>query len=168
MSSQDRIPRQSLASSDQILLFLDFDGVLHPAGVNTPHFVNLPRLEHVLRSAPGVRVVISSSWQDAYPIRVLKRYFSEDIAARIVGGTRVADCDGEERTRYEEIVGYLLRRHHPSANWLALDDAEHQFPEQCPQLVLCEPTRGFDAVAEARLGRILSLGPTQVSREMMR
>jgi hypothetical protein len=147
----------SLTPSDPILLFLDFDGVLHPAGAEAEHFVNLPRLERVLRESPGVRVVISSSWQDAYRLRALKGHFAEDIAGRIVGGTRSADPDREADSRYEQIRMYLRRVRHSSIPWVALDDAAHEFPEGCEQLVLCESARGFDDETERRLRTALEL-----------
>ena len=143
--------------SGSILLFLDFDGVLHPTGAEAEHFVNLPRLERVLRETPEVRVVISSSWQDAHPLGALKGFFSADIAARIVGGTRSVNRDAEAESRYDQIRMYLRRARHSSTAWVALDDAAHEFPEGCEQLVLCESARGFDDEAERRLRTALGL-----------
>ena len=52
-----------------MILFLDFDGVLHPEGED--HILNggadfcfLPRLETLLREFPFVKIVISSSWRE--------------------------------------------------------------------------------------------------------
>ena len=52
-----------------LILFLDFDGVLHPEGED--HILNggadfcfLPRLEALLREFPWVKIVISSSWRE--------------------------------------------------------------------------------------------------------
>jgi hypothetical protein len=56
-----------------------------------------------LRECLAMRVVTSSTWQEGSPLRVLKRHFSEDIAARIVGGTRSADPDGEAEFRFDQI-----------------------------------------------------------------
>ena len=46
-----------------MILFLDFDGVLHPEPCydKQSFFCCLPRLENVLRDFPKVRVVISNT-----------------------------------------------------------------------------------------------------------
>jgi HAD domain in Swiss Army Knife RNA repair proteins len=56
-----------------ILLFLDFDGVLHPTGTDAKPFVNRERLDAVLRDFKGVEVLVSSSWQDLHPPRTALR-----------------------------------------------------------------------------------------------
>ncbi|WCT24267.1 HAD domain-containing protein [Acidovorax temperans] len=46
------------------ILFLDFDGVLHPEHCHeSKHFCCLPVLEDALRQAPEWQVVISSTWR---------------------------------------------------------------------------------------------------------
>lgn len=57
-----------------MILFLDFDGVLHPEGED--HILNggvdfcfLPRLESLLREFPHVKIVISSSLARASPLQ---------------------------------------------------------------------------------------------------
>ena len=75
-----------------MILFLDFDGVLHPEGEgHLPNdgtdFCFLPRLEELLREFPHVRIVISSSWRERLAYPTLLKPFSEDIRARIIGTT---------------------------------------------------------------------------------
>jgi hypothetical protein len=138
------------------LLFLDFDGVLHPKGCATSvHFVHLPRLEQLLRATPPVRIVISSTWQYIWSFDGLRRKFSPDIAARIIGGTQSADPDGEAESRYQTIRMYLRHAGELRTPWIALDDARHEFPEDCAQLVSCETEVGFDDEAAGRLRRAL-------------
>jgi len=147
-------------SSDLTILFLDFDGVLHAVGTpSEEQLVHLPRFEATLREYPAVRIVLSTSWQDAYSIRALRALFSEDIAARIVGGTRGADPNRDAPTRYGQIQRFLRHGGAPKARWLALDDAVHDFPDPCPQLVACDAKRGFDADAEKRLRTALAASP---------
>ena len=133
------------------LLFLDFDGVLHPANSPTcERFVQMPRFEHVMRDHAEVDIVISSSWQDAYSIQQLRWLFSPGIGARIIGGTLSADPRREADTRYRQILKFLSKvgRMGP---WVALDDTAEEFPINCPYLVLCDSTKGFDEEAETRL-----------------
>lgn len=69
-------------------MFLDFDGVLHPATVDPGqvhlNFQQLPLLEFLLREVPSVVVVISSSWRLQRPLSELRGLFSPDIPARII------------------------------------------------------------------------------------
>lgn len=128
------------------LLFLDFDGVLHPAGCDPGRYLCcLPLLESTLRAAPPVGIVISSTWQEAYSIKALKARFSPDIGARILGGTLVADPDREEETRYGQIRRFLRWKDWGALPWLALDDAAHEFPDGCAQLIQCAAEQGLDA-----------------------
>lgn len=46
------------------ILFLDFDGVLHPEHcLESKHFCLLPVLEKVVRQVPEVGLVIASTWR---------------------------------------------------------------------------------------------------------
>lgn len=138
------------------LLFLDFDGVLHPAGCDPERYLCcLPLLESTLRAAPPVEIVISSTWQEAYSIKALKARFSPDIGARILGGTLVADPEGEEETRYGQIRRFLRWKGWGERSWFALDDAAHEFPDECAQLIPCVAEQGLDeATANVLLERL--------------
>jgi hypothetical protein len=133
------------------LLFLDFDGVLHPAHAEpNEHFCNLQRVEKVVRDYPALRIVLSTSWQAAYPLAALRSRFALDIRGRIIGGTHNARSV-EPDSRYMQIRTFLVIRGQETTPWVALDDAEHEFPNGCTELVWCDPTRGFDEEAEGRL-----------------
>ncbi|MBK9219707.1 MAG: hypothetical protein IPL70_15690 [Uliginosibacterium sp.] len=43
------------------VIFLDFDGVLHPRISPDKLFVHVDRLSHVLKDHPDVKIVVSSS-----------------------------------------------------------------------------------------------------------
>ena len=87
---------------ERILLFLDFDGVLHPQYEGQQQvpdevaFCHLPRFEELLRDFPEVDVVISSAWRKQITLDELKNYFSEDIRTRIVGATPVVNALSSE------------------------------------------------------------------------
>ena len=142
-----------------VLLFLDFDGVLHPAGCDTSqYFCNREQLEIALREHPNVALVITSTWRHAYPLAELKRQFSPDIAARIIGKTPTWEVEDDEHIRYREILAFLENPKVTGLQWLALDDSSFEFPPDCAQLVLCDPARGLDAqVAGALTDRLKRL-----------
>lgn len=142
-----------------MILFLDFDGVLHPCG--DPYrpspaaslFSRLPRLQSLLREYPGVRIVISSSWRTD-GLDALKRNFDADISERVVGVTPLTPRDQHgymEAVREREILAWLDANGGRDQAWVALDDADFQFPTWSTRLVVCDSDVGFDECAEAEL-----------------
>ena len=117
--------------SNPSILFLDFDGVLHPAGArrNTGDLERLPLLENLLREPAhaAVRIVISSTWREAYSLERLRALFSADIQSRVVGVTPVLDEYDSDYNRYEEIKAWL-DAHPRIERWVALDDDVEGFP----------------------------------------
>jgi len=141
-----------------MILFLDFDGVLHPRYENGPvpveaAFCHLPRFEAVMHDFPEVQIVISSTWREQFSLDKLRTWFSADIAARIVGATPIvpADHPGSLERRESEIVAWLVEQGRSSEPWLALDDSTWQFRYCRDHLVACTSYVGLDGRAEARL-----------------
>jgi hypothetical protein len=149
-----------------MILFLDFDGVLHPEhdGEPTPAkrvFCHLPRFEAVMRDFPAVEIVISSMWREQFSLDALRARFSPDIAARIIGATPLTPrVDGKymPARREGEILDWLTaagRTHEP---WLAMDDATWQFQQHRDRLIACTWYGGMDDTAEATLRAKLAAG----------
>ena len=66
------------------ILFLDFDGVLHPEHCHeSRHFCCLSILEDALRQVPECQIVITSTWRLEQSYETLRKRFSPDIAAMI-------------------------------------------------------------------------------------
>ena len=141
---------------NEIPLFLDIDGVLHPVGTHPTGWLSCKdTFEQWVRKYPGVQLVISSSWRRLYPLKVIQSHFSEDVGVRIIGVTpRITDARPQRRHR--EILAWLAKNRPPNAGWLALDDSENEYPAQCPQLVPCVSTIGFDDDVAAELDRRLA------------
>lgn len=142
-----------------MILFLDFDGVLHPEGEghlpsDGTDFCFLPRLEALLREFPHVRIVISSMWRERLSHDELRALFAPDIAARIVGATPPPrrDVAGYAHARREgEICEWLAANGGVEQPWVALDDAEWQFDRHLTRLVVCGSFTGFDDQAAQAL-----------------
>jgi hypothetical protein len=103
-----------------MIIFLDFDGVLHPfldrSGAKA--FCYMPRLEKVLREFPSVQIVIASTQREVVSLALLKEQFTSDIAARIVGATpvhQIRDVGDVAGSRYRD-SGVLGRQR----CWLAV------------------------------------------------
>ena len=130
------------------VLFLDFDGVLHPSGGESSgaRFAKRPLLETLLREPDlcHVEIVISSTWREAYPLKQLVSVFSEDIRPRIIGVTPTLDDGAISHQRYREIKNWLVA--HPEiVYWAALDDAIDDFPsEKRTNVVFTNPAIGLE------------------------
>lgn len=137
-----------------MLLFLDFDGVLHPRSAGEHPFVHIPRIERVLRDFPLVQVVISSSWREVTPIQELQAIFSEDLRRRIIGTTPLVDIEyppGPVGSREKEIRIFLDQAEFIGRKWLALDDEAPLFTPGCHNLILCNSLTGMDEAVEIEL-----------------
>lgn len=136
------------------ILFLDFDGVLHPDRASVDRFFcHLELLEKWLRDRPDVEVVISSSWREAHPIEELRGFFSEDVRPRILGATPNLKHDDWEQydcevppTRFErelEVTRWLAESDEPWRPWAALDDQAWLYKPFNSRIVLCDREVGL-------------------------
>ena len=139
------------------VLFLDFDGVLHPSlCLEAEHFCRRPLFEEVMRRFPAVRIVISSSWRHHFDLVRLRPCFSGDIAERIDDTTPLW-VPGGPANRFQEIMAFVCSRGLDEAGWLALDDSAFEFPRGCANLVLCDGRFGLTEDAAMQLAGRLAL-----------
>ena len=143
-----------------MILFMDFDCVLHPVGEghlpsDRTDFCFLPRLEALLREFPNVKIVISSSWREQLRYETLLKPFSDDIRARIIGAPPPREVGPPHPFAYREgeILAWLQLHDAVDEPWVALDDAEWQFDRCKDHLVVCGSFVGFDDKASADLRR---------------
>jgi hypothetical protein len=147
------------------ILFLDFDGVLHPEPCHRSEelFCHVPRLEDILRDFPNVEVVITSTWREKYDLATLRAHFSKDIAARIIGVTpdwRALDhlpSSLMPYPRHMEIEAWLRKYKNTWTLWVAIDDRHWLFKPFLSNLIRCDPARGIDADIERNLREKLQM-----------
>jgi len=120
------------------VLFLDFDGVLHPTTHGTVLLSQLPLLESTLESC-DYTMVISSSWRFHMEMENLKKHFSSSVRNKIMGAT--GDAYIGAYARFHEINAYVLQ--HGIKDWRALDDSYWEFPQGCGHLIRCNPNSGL-------------------------
>ena len=125
------------------IIFLDFDGVLHPDGI--AKFSRLPILEKFLSEMPEVEIVISSTWREDHTLDQLRGFFSPHLRNRISGVTPSLDDGYELGGRHKEILSYLANEGLSDRNcsWVALDDIALFFEDHCKNLVLTDSSTGF-------------------------
>ena len=110
-------------ATERLILFLGFDGMLHPEGVGAElEFVYLDNFERVMREYPQVRIVVSSSRRFSESVEELRMHFSTDIRKRIVGVTpRLAESESVRGQRQRECEAWIR---------------EEYFDEGCQSLLL--------------------------------
>ena len=128
------------------VLFLDFDGVLHPTSHGSTLFSQMNLLEDALGNE-ACQIVISSSWRFHMDFAKLKGYFSTGVRERILRVTGEPYIGAY--ARFHEINAYVLEQ--GIADWRALDDAYWEFPKDCSQLIRCNPNTGLTASEVNRL-----------------
>jgi hypothetical protein len=137
-----------------MILFLDFDGVLHPDPPQPDQkFRSLPRLVSILRYHPQVEIVISSMWREQLTLDQLREFFPAVIAARIISTTQITPrVDGYAPARREgEILDWLEAEGRTAEPWIAIDDQGWQFNQHKHRLVECVFYDGLDERVEAIL-----------------
>lgn len=139
-----------------MILFLDFDGVLHNENVTlkrcknssvrwlkdherryltaTGHYVKGTNLfEHADRLAaaiapyPDVQIVIASTWREHFRPESLLRFLSPELTDRVIGQTPHCDNYGGVGARLNEILAYLEGNGLAGQSWIALDDQAQLF-----------------------------------------
>lgn len=147
-----------------MILFLDFDGVLHPEPCYEDEnlFCRRAQLENILRDFPSVEIVISSNWRDTRTLEELQAFFSDDIAKRIIGVTpdwrdlrELHDVIGTY-PRHIEIEGWRRQSGRVWEPWVALDDRAYWFRPFLENLIRCDPAVGIDDQIAAKLRKKLS------------
>ena len=125
------------------IIFLDFDGVLHPDGI--AKFSRLPVLERFLVEMPDAEVVVSSTWREDHTLNQLQNFFSPHLRHRIAGVTPSLDDGYELGGRQKEILSYVANEGLSDTNchWVALDDIAMFFEESYQNLVLTDSSVGF-------------------------
>lgn len=128
---------------ERTVLFLDIDGVFHPADACGPMpdgtvfgenlFRWVQSLLDLLDDMPQVDVVLHSSWRHCYTsLPGLLADLPPRLAARVIGVTPVEIAD-----RQTSIEAYVKR--HRVKRFVAVDDAKFHFDEGLAWLLLCGP-----------------------------
>lgn len=148
------------------ILYLDFDGVLHPEGVffnregriylsdeysSRGHrlFESCALLAEVLRPYPKIEIVLSTSWARVFGYERAAQFLPHELSRKVVGGTFDLTMSGpafDTLARGEQIVADALRR--GCKRWIALDDDALKWPRRyLPQLLRTKPALGLQDVS---------------------
>jgi len=150
-----------------MILFLDFDGVLHPETMLTTRveFEHRPLLWQILRSVPEVEVVFSTSWRTSHSLDELillaTKGGGEDLAHRFVGKNPVINKEMREQGDYahrrDECIQWIEenRARFPywirDIPWVALDDIAYWYGLPCFNLHMTDYRTGLTATDVAAI-----------------
>lgn len=140
-----------------MVLFLDFDGVLHEYDADKCN-----RLRHVslfagiLREHPNIDVVIDSEWRRTESISQLAAYFPIDVSDRFVGVTGQGPAG--LRQREQECWAWLVSHGRTGEHWIAIEDNLDNFGPDLPGLgavLFVDPAVGLDPAACGNLREMI-------------
>jgi hypothetical protein len=125
-----------------ILVFLDFDGVLHPKVDRSPKQQCLNALEQVFTECSRLKIIICSTWREAYSLKELVTFLGPVMGLRVIGVTPVLNDLFLTHERYHEVMKYLKTNGLEVHPWKAIDDAPELYPSDAPLLQI-DPLEGF-------------------------
>lgn len=116
-------PVLSLRVLDMRVLFLDFDGVLHPAKseLDAERFCWLPLLEALLATHKDIAVVVHSTWRYEYRDEELRELLGK-VGELVVGSA-------PRGPREQAIESVLQANKGRLTSYLVLDDAPDEFTQ---------------------------------------
>lgn len=160
-------------------VFLDLDGVGHPVsaiedwrelnvhGADLPTLIAkrdlfrwLPILAEALRDHEDVVIFVHSGWRSVAD-NLRMRQILGDLGDRYMGITPL------DLGRYAGIRDVAQRA--GLDQFLIIDDAKHEFPAECPELLLTDPELGLSEVAvqERLRGWLEATAPTDSTAPAM-
>ena len=130
-----------------MILFLDFDGVLHSNYSDDEGlFCQTKLLWKILRAIPKIEVVFSTSWREVHTLDEMVTFVTlgggEDLVSRFIGVTPVLPYVGFYPRRDLEITNWLEANGH-TCQWLAIDDMPEFFNDGHPNLYAVDGGRGL-------------------------
>lgn len=139
-----------------MILFLDFDGVLHPEPVKPGYselFCRRPLLWDILDACPHLGVMFSTSWRQEFTVDQLIEFVTENggesFTDRFLGALPTLFSEPGAYIarpiykRESEIKYWLFGNRLQTMPWMALDDFAGNFSPNCPNLLLVDPETGL-------------------------
>lgn len=142
-----------------MILFVDFDGVLHP--LNKAAVFSCSRVLWLVMRRP--LVVISSSWRWDRSVEAMKQLMtangSEDLVYGIVGATPKLRHTKNAGSRQLECEAWIQVKGLSEMAWLALDDMLELFETDTPHLYRVDAQYGLVDADVARISALLQNYP---------
>lgn len=121
-------------SSPEFIVFLDFDGVLHPLRANEHEKFRPEAIQSVNRILDELEanIVLSTAWRMDFGIEKFNAWFKK----RIMDSTPVHELDLKmENPRFHEVMDYLKVHEWLHIPWIAIDDKRLHYPVNSPAYI---------------------------------
>lgn len=140
------------------ILFLECDGVLHPAPATSRFVRSVPLkqavqqawlfrwawiLDELLNSQPDIGIVMHSNWRYLATNQELQSFLGP-LARRFVGTVPISP-EGNRWTGIQQVIVLNQLR-----DYRILDCLPSAFPEALPELIVCHPEIGLQAYSVRR------------------
>lgn len=139
-------PRKTPKGAGELILYLDFDGVLHHENVlwhpkkgayleAPPQYIlfqHAELLSELLDPYPKIKIVLSTSWVRSYGCYRAAKRLPDELRKRVIGATfhsQMYEQGFIAAPRGMQVWGDVVRRH--PRDWIALDDDCLNWPEWC-------------------------------------
>ncbi|MES2948743.1 MAG: HAD domain-containing protein [Pseudomonadota bacterium] len=139
-------PPRMLRGAGELVLYLDFDGVLHHENVlwhpkkgaylcapsRYTLFQHADLLAELLEPFPDVKIVLSTAWVRSYGCDHTAKRLPSALRKRVIGATfhsRMDESTFVGIARGQQIWRDVVRRN--PKDWLALDDEHEGWPPWC-------------------------------------
>lgn len=156
---------KALRGRGELVLYLDFDGVLHHENVlrhprrgiylgAPPEFTlfqHAALLEALLQPYPAIRIVLSTSWVRVFGYSRSVKRLPPGLQEKVIGATYHSRMNEQRFTQLPRGVQVLedVARREPR-DWLAVDDTGDGWPkEHLQRLVLTDERLGLSAPGTA-------------------
>lgn len=120
--------------SPKFLVFLDFDGVLHPVDANEHERFNPEAVSSINRILDELdaKLVLSTAWRMDYGFDHFNAWFN----GKIIGSTPVHNLDLKiEYPRFNEVINFLKLHEWICVPWISIDDKRSHFPINSPAYI---------------------------------
>ena len=152
-----------IAHPDDILCYLDFDGVLHDDEVyfdaRRGVYLDAPGrtlfewthiLEELFLPYPETKIVLSTSWVRMKSFHFAKTHLPVELQKRVIGATyhrrEMIDSVFDQKSRGHQVWSDVLRR--KALRWFAIDNDDSGWPKQCREdLILTDDRMGISDTA---------------------
>ena len=123
------------------ILFLDFDGVLHPGKAHLVDgkvvlkcdgiglFEWAPILSDLLAPHPEIQIMLSTSWVEVFGLDDARDFLPDSLSERVIGATWTKRVRNEWKrcSRFEQIRRAAFRE--KIERWIAIDDDVLHWPQ---------------------------------------
>ncbi len=144
-----------------MILFLDFDGVLHPDPCPPERLFEHAKVVAAVLAPFRLQIVLSTSWRTVHSIAAMKARLPALLAKRVIGTTPMFSAISGSAGRLHpyprqaECMAWL-QQHAPGRRWHAIDDRAEWFEPYCEQLTVCDARTGVNAAALTHLASALA------------